>query len=199
MPELSSNRSVSPRSDRDNSSLTSNACSVESLAVHSREAFWELSRLLQCKTRIPVFALVGTNNEELTKIVLALCAAEGGSYISLSNYVGQVVSDPNFRDEWVTDYYLAEVVMDLANTCQTSFLVVDDWEIVLALVRHDHSNAHLITLTTLAYQTVLKPTILVLPLGQDGFENAEEVRDRLEIGGSKRVVALVDDTSQQNQ
>jgi hypothetical protein len=176
------------------------AQSIESLPSHARKALWHLRKWLQVKARFPVFALVGSDSFELTNTALALCAAEGGYYIRLSEYIGQqMLADPNFREEWITGYYLAQTVMDLVNNCQASFLVVDDWEVVLGLVRHTNSIAHLITLSMLANRPLQKPVVLVLPIGHSSFGNADEVRHELEIGGSSRVVTLVEGSDQENE
>jgi hypothetical protein len=177
-----------------------NAPSIESLPSHSRKAIWDLRKWLQIKARFPVFALVGSDSFELTNTALALCAVEGGCYIRLSEYIGQqMLADPNFREEWITSYYLAQIVVDLVNSCQASFLVVDDWEIVLGLVRHANSIAQLVTLSALANRPLHKPVVLILPIGHSGFGNADEVRHALEVGGSSRMVTLADNSVQENE
>jgi hypothetical protein len=177
-----------------------NAQNIESLPSHARKAIWYLQKWLQVKARFPVFALVGSDSFELTNTALALCAAEGGYYIRLSEYIGQqMLADPNFREEWITSYYLAQTVMDLVNSCQAPLLVVDDWEVVLGLVRQTNSIAHLITLRALANRPLLIPVVLVLPIGHSGFGSADEVRHELEVGGSSRVVTLADNSVQENE
>lgn len=191
MSERSSDEFAISKKADDESIPAMEAHSIESLPARSREAIWRLLELLQVKARVPVFALVGEDKTNLTNAALAFCSANNGQYIRMSDHISQhVLSNPNFREEWITGYYLAGIVTDLADKCQASYLIVDDWEIILALAKLKDSQAHLRTLRTLAYRPLLKPAILVLTLGKHGFESTEEVKHLLEVGGRERVVTL---------
>jgi hypothetical protein len=167
---------------------------IEALPAGARDALWNMQKMLQGYSRVPIFALIGPSGETLGKAAHALCNAGRGSYIRLSEDIRKIIaSNQNFRMEWIDAGYLAQRVLDLANTCSASFLVVDDWEAILGIVRYTNPKAPLEILEMLIYRSPQKPVVLILPIGRGGFGSITEVRNVLEAGGRSRVIALTDE------
>lgn len=171
--------------------------SIESLPGQARAALQQLEKWLKSHARVPVFAIAGKNSSKLTEVAQIFAMAKGGDYVQLSKYIGnKVLGDRSLRTEWISPYSLADTILSLAEKCSESFLIVDDWEVALGLVKHNTGpSAPKEILSVLVYRPVSKPIVLVLPVGPDSFGSTSEIRNIMETQGRLRVVELEDTES----
>ena len=97
-----------PRDGLDDPAGTAVTGNRRELSAAARAAIWELRERVQAKARSPVYALLGADPAERTDAAQALCEAEGGCYLRLSDTVGErLLSGSDNRLEWVDARFLA--------------------------------------------------------------------------------------------